>query len=325
MLSTGDSPRPLVTVLVPCYNAAAYLPAMLASLGAQTTASFDVVFVDDGSTDDTFAIVSDFAARRSGAVVVRREANRGVCHTLNQGLTYVSTEFTIVFAADDIMLPDLVQDALETIARLGPNGVAAALPHYAGDADGNQRLDEHGAAIAVVPPAGVELVEPPGLLPLLLVGNRFAGVGIFRTKVIVGLGYDESLKMEDWDMWCRLAAAHRIGVAEKPLFLYRNTPSSLDKLLKQSGQRYVTGASIRAKFVGDGGPIDAAVIARTRVELNILITAGLRSEAAQVLRTLEGAGLPAAFRRQRLMMLFPTRVLRTAAAVPQLTRRLLRR
>lgn len=320
-----DAPQPPVTVLVPCYNAAAYLPAMLASLDAQTTAVFDVVFVDDGSTDETFAITTDFVARRAGAVVVRREENRGVCHTLNQGLKYVSTEYTIVFAADDIMLPDLIDEALKTIARLGPDGVAAALPHYAGDGDGNPRLDERGAAIAVVPPTGVELVEPPGLLPLLLVGNRFAGVGIFRTDVIEGLGYDESLRMEDWDMWCRLAAAHRIGVADKPLFVYRNTPLSLDKLLKQSGQRYVTGASIRAKFVGDGGPIDAAVIARTRVELNILITAGLRSEASEVLRILQGAGLPEAFRRQRLMLLLPTRGVRAAAAVPQLTRRLLRR
>jgi glycosyltransferase involved in cell wall biosynthesis len=314
-----------VTVLVPCFNAAPYLPATLASFDAQTDQRFRVVLVDDGSTDGTWACITDYASRRDGVVTLHRDQNMGVCRSLNEGLASVETELTIVFGADDVMLPDLVEVTVATIDRLSPAVAAVAFPYMIGDEWGQPTRDDRGALRVEMPPASLVGVEPPGLLPALASVNRFAASALLRTSVLRSLGWDESLEIEDWRLWCRLATAHRIGVTDRAVFVYRDTPGSLDKRLRRSGKRLVESARIRAALVGDGGPIDAAVAARTRLELNILLSNGHRAQAYEVLEVLAAAGIPDRFRVQRALLRLPSWIGRRVTALPQRLRRLVRR
>lgn len=311
-----------MTVVVPCYNAAAFLADTLRSFDEQTLGGFEVLFVDDGSTDGTLGMVTDYARERPGTRVLHRPDNRGVCRTLNEGVAAVSTEFTVVFAADDVMLPNLMADALAAIDRSSERCAAVAFAHYAGTAEAEIRSGPDGSPEVRRPPAGADGLEPPGLLPLQLVANHLAGVALFRTDVLRGLGYDERSHIEDWDMWCRIVAAHPIAVADEPVFIYRDSPMSLDKRLKQSGQRSVAGAAVRAKFCGDGGPIDDAILRRTKMELHVLIAAGLRREARTVMRLLAEGGLRARFPVERAVMAVPTPVVRCLARLAQRARRL---
>jgi cellulose synthase/poly-beta-1,6-N-acetylglucosamine synthase-like glycosyltransferase len=314
-----------VTVVVPCFNAAPYVHATLTTVEHQTARGFQVLIFDDGSTDGSDEIGATFATRWPGARAVRRSENRGVCHTLNEALRLVSTDFTIVFSADDLMLPTLVEDALAAIDRLPHEYAAIAFPHLVGDAQARLVRDEHGEPKVEHLPDDVEAAQPGTLLPLLLVANRFPGIALFRTEVLRTLGYDETLRTEDWDLWCRLAAAYRIGVVGWPLFVYRDTPDSLNKRLRLSGQLAVDGAALRAKFVGQSTPIDSAVTERTRMELHILLVGGHREAARDVLRRLRAAGLNERFARERMLLCLPTWVVRRAAGSAQGVRRLGRR
>ena len=68
-----DKQVPKISVVVPCYNIAAYVPACLESLAAQTYNNYEVVCVDDGSTDDTGAILDNFAKAHSNFRVLHQE------------------------------------------------------------------------------------------------------------------------------------------------------------------------------------------------------------------------------------------------------------
>lgn len=319
--ATGSVDASRVTVIVPCYNAAQYLPATLASIDDQTVQGFEIVLFDDGSADATYEVIATWAAATPGARAVRRDENRGVCRTLNEALQLVTTEFTIIFGADDVMLPHLVEDALRTIDRLAVHYAAVALIAIVGDADGVAEIDADGELRTFDSPKDVESAQPGELLPWLLVANRFASSALFRTEAVRRPGFDEALDIEDWDMWCQIASAYRIGTVSRPTYIYRNTPGSLDKRLKSSGRWYVNAAMLRAKWTRKSPEIDAAIAARTRTDLHILLAAERRAEAADVLRLLSDAGLSHRFHSERFMLRAPTWLLRPVLVVPQRIRR----
>lgn len=106
---------PLISVVVPCYNAAPYLEECLASLCAQTLPDIEVIVVDDGSTDGSGALLDTIAARES-RVRVLHQANAGVSVARNAGLDAAAGTFVAFVDADDT----LPADALATLyARIG--------------------------------------------------------------------------------------------------------------------------------------------------------------------------------------------------------------
>lgn len=309
------STEPSVTVVVPCYNAAPYLPALFASMSEQTEQAFEVVFFDDGSSDATPMVLADLSAQRPGARVERRSDNRGVCCTLNAALVLVNTPYTIIFAADDVMLPRLVEVALAAIERHDHDVAAVAFPHVVGDDMAQPVLDEDGRPVVYAASPELAHAETSTVLETVLEANRFAGVALFRTEVIRSLGYDEELSIEDWDMWARIVARWRVVVASEPMFVYRNTADSLDKRLRRTGRRYVDAARLRAKFVGSSPSIDRMVVRRTKVDLHLLLSRGQKAETRAVLAVLRTAGLSEPFRRERLALLLPVGCSRLLAAV----------
>ncbi|MGC0363541.1 glycosyltransferase involved in cell wall biosynthesis [Rhodococcus sp. 27YEA15] len=93
---------PLVTVLVPAYNAAPYLRVAMESVLAQDFRDFELLIVDDGSTDDTHAVLSRVTDPR---VRVVRQENTGLVGALNNGLALARGEFVARMDADDLMAP----------------------------------------------------------------------------------------------------------------------------------------------------------------------------------------------------------------------------
>jgi len=95
---------PLVSLLLPAYNAATTLPTCLASIAAQTLTDLEVIAVDDGSTDATPTLLADFA-RRDPRVRVIRQAHGGIVAALNTGLAACRGRFVARMDADDTMHP----------------------------------------------------------------------------------------------------------------------------------------------------------------------------------------------------------------------------
>lgn len=100
-----------ISLIIPVYNAEASLPEMLRSLSAQRFCDFDVIFVDDGSTDRTPEILQDFAADSGILCRIVRQENRGVAAARNQGLAAAAGDYVGFVDADDRLEPDALEKA----------------------------------------------------------------------------------------------------------------------------------------------------------------------------------------------------------------------
>ena len=95
---------PPISVLLAVYNGGRYLRAAIDSILAQTFREFEFIIIDDGSTDDSSAVLAEYAAKDSRIRLVSRP-NKGLTATLNEGLALARGEFLARMDADDIALP----------------------------------------------------------------------------------------------------------------------------------------------------------------------------------------------------------------------------
>lgn len=99
------NPVPLVSIIIPCYNAGRWLAQTLESALAQTHPSIEIIVVDDGSSDNSLAIARSFEPR---GVCVVAQANSGASAARNHGLRLARGEFILFLDADDLLSPDAV-------------------------------------------------------------------------------------------------------------------------------------------------------------------------------------------------------------------------
>ncbi len=219
---------PLVSVAIPAYNHARYVEACLSSVCAQTYPELELVLVDDGSSDDTFNIAQDFVARHSGRfrrVVLETQANRGVSATSNGCISLCSGEWVHLIGSDDVMYPDKIMSQQQAIGMWGVPQIALI---YA-DVD---YIDEHGKVTRTQrqekrPLAGVD----EKAYTWLCEGNSIPvpTVALRRQTFLEVGGFDEGLRLEDWDCWLRLAARYPIGRVPVVLAGYRYHPTNSSK------------------------------------------------------------------------------------------------
>lgn len=97
---------PSISVIIPCWNVGLYLHETLSSVAAQSWADFEVLMVDDGSTDGTLAIMRDWEARDARFVALALQGNRGVVAARNAALARARGEFVALLDGDDLWIPD---------------------------------------------------------------------------------------------------------------------------------------------------------------------------------------------------------------------------
>ena len=95
-----------ITVLMPCYNAAAYITDAIASVLAQTFHDFELLIVNDGSTDHTAELVKSFTDKR---IVLIEQEQQGIAAALNNGLNHARADLIARFDADDICFADRLE------------------------------------------------------------------------------------------------------------------------------------------------------------------------------------------------------------------------
>ena len=117
-----SSPR--IAVIVTCFNLGKYLPQTLASLHAQTCRDFELLIVDDGSTDPE---TRDVLAGLSNDVRVIRTENRGLSAARNAGVANTTAPYICAVDADDILLPELLE---KSVARLDADPSIAFISHW---------------------------------------------------------------------------------------------------------------------------------------------------------------------------------------------------
>ncbi len=209
---------PKVTVILPVYNAAPYLGKTLCSLSAQTLAAFELIAIDDGSTDDSLTIMASWARRDCRIKLVHQE-NRGLVETLNRGLEMASCKLIARADADDIYHPERLQRQVDFMER---NPETVLLGARTIKVDSADRLLFH----EYQPLSHSEIVEK------LIRG--FGGavphpVAMFRKSAAVNAGgyRAEARHCEDLDLWLRLADAGRLANLPGHMVQYRVHHSSV--------------------------------------------------------------------------------------------------
>ena len=106
--------KPLVSILIPVYNADPWIAEALESALAQTWANKEIIVVNDGSTDDTLAIAQQFASR---GVTVLSQENQGAAAARNEALNTSKGDYIQWLDADDILAPDKIERQLKALRR----------------------------------------------------------------------------------------------------------------------------------------------------------------------------------------------------------------
>jgi glycosyltransferase involved in cell wall biosynthesis len=201
-----------VTILIPSFNHAAFLPACLDSMLAQTHEDWAAVLVDDGSADDSVAIAKSYAGRDARIRVFENEENLGTYGTLQRTLEMADTPWVAVLNSDDFWESEKLALQFEALERTPEARFSYTLGGLA---------DVHGEAVEEENPHGDwPLEERQDLLPWLLESNRvLASSVVFRRE---GLHFDPSLRYSgDWLALLERSAAGPAAYVPRPLTHWR--------------------------------------------------------------------------------------------------------
>jgi glycosyltransferase involved in cell wall biosynthesis len=209
--------NPVVTVVMPAFNAERYIGDALRSIAAQTLQEVEVIVVDDGSTDGTLAEVHRIADDLD--VTVLQQKNAGPSAARNAGIRRARGRYCAFLDADDLMLPEL----LETEAAL-----LDANPEVGIVLSDVTTFDERGT----VREARWALPHPydGSLLDRLAEENFVTTSAVMaptQRLLDAGLFPEDRRVAEDYELWLRLASRWQMAFIERPLVRYRYTTGSL--------------------------------------------------------------------------------------------------
>lgn len=205
------SPVPRVSVILPVHNGAAFLEQAVDSVLQQTFSDFELICVDDGSTDATPQMLARFAAADSRVRVITNRPNKGLPGALNVGFAAARGMFHTWTSDDNIVRPHM----LERLVSALESNPGAAIAH------GNfSVINDEGTVI------GFQKMGPASEI---LFSNRIGAAFLYRAIVTEALeGYDETLfGVEDYDFWLRAARRFRFVTLDEDLYLYRRHAGSL--------------------------------------------------------------------------------------------------
>ncbi|NIV30517.1 MAG: glycosyltransferase, partial [Anaerolineae bacterium] len=206
---------PKASVVIPTYNQARFIAAAVESALAQTCPDVEIIVVDDGSTDDTQAVLSDYR----DTVHTIYQQNRGLAGARNTGFLASRGDYLLFLDSDDLMHPDKLAAHVALLEAEPDFGLVYSAWQQI-SADGTEILGE------VRPHRQGQLLKELLLRQFFF----FASAAVVRRECMERVGlFDESLRWnEDADMWLRLArAGHAFGYIDRPLLQYRIHPDSM--------------------------------------------------------------------------------------------------
>jgi glycosyltransferase involved in cell wall biosynthesis len=221
-LETARVAEPWLSVLMPTYNGARYLGAALESIGVQDAQDLEVIVVDDGSTDETLAIVEAFSHRLSLRRIETPRTGNWVANT-NRAIAAARGPYLTCLHQDDCWLPGRLASVRRALAH---HGDVALVVHPARFIDASGRW--LGTWRCPLPKTG-GLVEADVLVGRLLVQNFLAMPSpVFRRDAFEQVGgFDEDLwYTADWDLWLKLASLGQSLYLPEPLAGFRIHPLS---------------------------------------------------------------------------------------------------
>ena len=200
-----------ISILLPVYNVEKFLAQTLESLAGQTFRDFELVAVDDCSTDKSPEILRQFAPKFPAINIIRNSANQHLARTLNIGLRACRGEYVYRIDADDWLLPDCLEKMVKTLER-SPAANAVVCDTLRVDGDGRPRR------------VWLNLLEDYYLKKNELFRVAFGGIPcLIRKDVFFAAGlHDESLRAaSDRDIGVKMVKHINIVGLPERLYMYR--------------------------------------------------------------------------------------------------------
>ncbi len=214
---------PKVTVLMPVYNGEEYLREAIESILGQSFTDFELLIINDGSTDRSVEIIQSYRDPRIR--LVHNERNMGLVPTLNKGVKLANGEYIARMDADDISLPERFAKEvlfLDSHPLISVVSVKALLINAKGTEDGLWLADKNTTTWSEI-------------YQLLPKENCVVHPGVMiRKEVIANYGFNPKQKdAEDYDLWLRIASdGHKIEKIDEELLKYRIHSNSITTISK---------------------------------------------------------------------------------------------
>jgi alpha-1,3-rhamnosyltransferase len=232
--------KPLVTVVIPCYNHELYVQESIQGVIDQDYDNIELIVIDDGSKDASVSKIQEMVSaceeRFTRFEFIHRE-NKGLCHTVNQALEWCRGDFFAPIASDDRWLPSKTSFQ---VAYLETHPTTLAV------FGGIHMLDESGKLIRTIQRTGSFKFEE------IFLHQHFlpAPTALIRSAELKKFGYDPSIKIEDWNTWLKLThnTHSSLDVIPNVVAEYRRHDNNMSKNIQMMHQE---GLKILSQFSSD--------------------------------------------------------------------------
>ncbi len=204
-------PNPLVSIVLPVFNGVRYLREAIESCLQQSYPHWELIAIDDASTDATPAILAEHAAADPRIRVIHNSSNLGLPRSLNVGFEAARGAIFTWTSDDNRYLPSALEQMIRTLREHPEAALVYASQEF---------VDEAGASLGIH-----ESNVPETLCCFNTVNACFA----YRREIRDELGgYDEGYRLvEDWEYWLRIALRHKLQPIKACLYQYRQHPTTL--------------------------------------------------------------------------------------------------
>jgi glycosyltransferase involved in cell wall biosynthesis len=203
---------PLISVLLPCYNVATFLRIAIRSILDQTLADFEIIAIDDGSSDGSHAVLQELA-KTDPRLKVFRQQNAGIVAALNRALKEARGHYLARMDGDDISYPERFARQVALLDERKDLAVVGCGYHL---------IDQEGHLLATRK-VRADLPQTDIFQPMPVLGTVCHPTAMMRREVLEQVGgYRDVFRFaEDLDLWCRIGEIGNIGNVTDPLFAWR--------------------------------------------------------------------------------------------------------
>lgn len=218
--------EPRVSVIGISFEHAAFIEKAIDSLLAQDYPNLEVILMDDGSKDESAALLKKVSEGREDIQLILHDQNLGYTKTFNEGLALATGDYIIDFALDDVMLPGFISKSVEALEKMGPDyGVCFCNADY---------IDAHDKVLGnhydQLKAKGMIEQMPTGDIFEMLMRRYFicTPTMVIRKNVFERIGgYDPELAYEDFDFWIRSGRYFKYHYLDAVLMQKRKIATSM--------------------------------------------------------------------------------------------------
>lgn len=216
-----------ISIIMPLYNKAPYVRWSLEHVAAQTYRDWELIIVDDGSTDHSVDVVKTWLVGQNDLrqqVRLLQQENAGVGTARNRGVQEANGEYLCFLDADDWWHPDFLKEMADMMERFPDAGICGCNYFYVKNRTARPMRQDVALAegeagyVNYCQAYGKGLIMPLSSISVCMPKSVFESMGGFRPHLKLG---------EDFDLWIRIALSHKVAFLNKPLAYYnQDMPAS---------------------------------------------------------------------------------------------------